>query len=556
MDPMFRSLPASWLFLLFVLHTAVWTLYGVLSNPGAIHHDMMEAYLWGHEYQLGYFKHPPFWAWLAGAWFEVFPRANWAFYLLASLNSAFALLGVWRLYGLYAKEYVKEMGVLLLLATPLYTFLALKFNANAMLLCLWPWTAYFFAKSIEQISLRAALLFGVFAAASMLSKYYSALLLASIFAASLVHPNARRYYRSLAPYLTVAVFLVLLTPHVIWTLDHGFQTVRYAQTRASFSNATVIKSIFAFIFGSIAFYSVPLLLGFASKPGSGPSPFYGRDRWRFLLIIALGPFALSVFSAIVSHIRLSTNFAIPILFLIPLVLIQYLKPDLARFHKFALIFAAGLYALALPIAVAVPYIMVLQKKPEFFAPVFEIVELSKARWAAATPAPIRTVAGSLRYGMAAAFYGDGEVKEFTSFEQSLAPWITPERIARTGLLAICLKDDGQCVERAAALMTPGSVDGARSSPSPNPLPGGERAFERLPLAGGERASQRLPLAGDSLSPRGEGRGEGVFSGPKANDATGLGVTPASRRETVTVSRHYGQAEGPPYTFELFIIPPR
>jgi hypothetical protein len=49
-------------------------LYGAISAaPAAIHNDMAEAYDWGREFQLGYFQHPPFWAWIAGLWFEVFP---------------------------------------------------------------------------------------------------------------------------------------------------------------------------------------------------------------------------------------------------------------------------------------------------------------------------------------------------------------------------------------------------------------------------------------------------------------------------------------------------
>src|ERR1700741_4975915 len=58
---------------------AVWTLTASLADgAGALHHDVVEAYAWGREFQWGYYKHPPFWSWLSGAWFLVFPRANWA----------------------------------------------------------------------------------------------------------------------------------------------------------------------------------------------------------------------------------------------------------------------------------------------------------------------------------------------------------------------------------------------------------------------------------------------------------------------------------------------
>ncbi|HKB22288.1 MAG TPA: hypothetical protein VKC99_05805, partial [Methyloceanibacter sp.] len=77
---------------LLAIFVMVWTLYGVISAaPAAIHNDMAEAYAWGREFQLGYEKHPPFWAWIAGLWFEVFPRTDWAFTLLAVLNAGLGL---------------------------------------------------------------------------------------------------------------------------------------------------------------------------------------------------------------------------------------------------------------------------------------------------------------------------------------------------------------------------------------------------------------------------------------------------------------------------------
>src|ERR1700733_10259126 len=72
-----------WLVLVIAAFMAAWTAVASITDAGAaLHHDTVEAYVWGQSFQLGYFKHPPFWAWVAGLWFSVFPRANWAAYLL------------------------------------------------------------------------------------------------------------------------------------------------------------------------------------------------------------------------------------------------------------------------------------------------------------------------------------------------------------------------------------------------------------------------------------------------------------------------------------------
>ena len=92
------------------------------------------------------------------------------------------------LIGLFTKGWERHAATLLLVATPFYTFNAYKYNANTIFISLWPWTLYFFIRSADLMSRRDALIFGVFAAACILSKYYAVLLLAtcglSLFVAS------------------------------------------------------------------------------------------------------------------------------------------------------------------------------------------------------------------------------------------------------------------------------------------------------------------------------------------------------------------------------------
>ena len=91
---------------LLLAHIIVWTSFAVLAHPGSLHHDMTEGWAWGQEFELGYVKQPPFFSWIAGVWFHIFPRQDWAFYLLSSLNAAIGLAGAWCLAGqlLDAKE--------------------------------------------------------------------------------------------------------------------------------------------------------------------------------------------------------------------------------------------------------------------------------------------------------------------------------------------------------------------------------------------------------------------------------------------------------------------
>ncbi len=452
-----------WALPLFLIHVGFWTVYGALSNPGPVHPDMLEAYLWGHEFQLGYFKHPPFWAWIAGGWFEVFPRSNWAFYLLCALNSGLAITGVWRLYGIYAPSEARRAGLLLLFATPFYTFLSLNFNANTILLSIWPWTVYAFARSIERPSLKYAALFGVCAAAGLLSKYYSVVLLLSCAIASLVHPNAKRYYRSAAPYLAVLVAALLIAPHGVWLVQNGFPTLEYAETKTAFSDQKTYFSVLTFFVGCLAFHAVVIGLVLLSRlrAEARADPVLDRTRVAFLSVLAFGPFAITMIVGLLGHVRLSTNFATAVFILVPLMLMEALRPRVSSLTVFAGRFNLLVLAAAAPIAAAAaPYIMFAQQKPIVTMPYLEAAEEAARQWSEATSSPLRTVAGTLPYSAVAAFYGKGEIKDFTDFNTRHAPWIGEERLAETGLLVICASEDAACRQTAAAYATAASRETA------------------------------------------------------------------------------------------------
>src|SRR5438309_176101 len=105
------------------------------------------------------------------------PRTDWSFYLLSAVNAGIGLVGVWFLAGRFLKDLPRLAAVIFLIFLPSYTVMATNFNANTILLSLWPWTIYFFVRSIENAGKAGAVTFGIFAAAALLSKYFSALLI-------------------------------------------------------------------------------------------------------------------------------------------------------------------------------------------------------------------------------------------------------------------------------------------------------------------------------------------------------------------------------------------
>ena len=102
---------------------AIWTLTLVLAywNAG-LHPDVLETWSVGRDWAWGNAKHPPLMGWVVHGWTLIFPKADWSFQLLATVNAAVALWSV----DLIARRFVrgdKRLIVLLLLfLLPAYDF--------------------------------------------------------------------------------------------------------------------------------------------------------------------------------------------------------------------------------------------------------------------------------------------------------------------------------------------------------------------------------------------------------------------------------------------------
>ena len=451
--------------LLLLLYAAFWTLYAVLSHwSGAVHQDMTEAYAWGREFQLGYHKHPPFWAWIAGAWFSFMPRTNWAFETLSVANATIGLWGAWRLIGCFAQGEKRVAATLLLVLTPLYSFLALKYNANSIFLSLWPWTAYFFVRSIDRGSLLDSVLFGVLAAAAVLSKYYAVVLLAGCLIAACAHPERRRYFRSALPYVALGVAALLIAPHLWWLTTSSFLPVHYVAHEMRHSFLQTLDGVWVYLGGCLAFLLFAAFLVFLARrdPLRGAvgaaRKRLGDPRVRFLAALCLSPYLLTALSGLLLRLHLDPAMSLGVLCLFPLLLIEAAGeidfPWLLRWTRRSI---GLLFAVALCAAPAAGYFAFAAGQTPAAQPIRELSEQATRSWYAVTGAPLSIVGGISPFSNGIVFYGADRSSEFTNMRFDHAPWVTPTEIARRGLLIACPQDRFDCLDRAEAFATADTV---------------------------------------------------------------------------------------------------
>ena len=451
---------------IFIAFVLVWSGYFAMSETAtAIHNDMAEAYVWGREFQLGYNQHPPFWAWLCGLWFLVFPRAGWAFGLLSTVNAAIGLLGAWALIARFAGGATRIAATALLILTPFYTFLAYKYNANSIFLSLWPWTLYFFVRSIDERRLRDALLFGLLMGLALLSKYFALELAATCLIAALQHPERRRWFAGPSPYLAAAVAALVVAPHFGWLVAHGAPPLHYLARISGRGWGETARYAAGAFFGALAqnAFALAIVLFVARmrpREIAASAGAHWRDaRFRVLTSLTIAPLILTMLAAFVLHNKVSTNMLIGTFPLAPLLAIEIVdRRGVARLATLAVKLAAALSLAALVVSPGVALARAwLSHDQNDVEPRKELAEAATQIWRAATDAPLTYVSGTARYDYGVAFYSPDHPHGFIGFDFWRNQWVTPEKLTRSGLLSVCVAEDSACLAATERLATPATT---------------------------------------------------------------------------------------------------
>ena len=437
-----------------------WATYAQVSSSAGVHIDSLEAYAWGREFRLGYYKHPPFWAWVAGLWFMVFPKTDWCFWLLSELNGALGLAGAYALMGRFCAQRTRVLCVLLLMLTPFYQFNALRFNANTVLLSIWPWTMYFFVRSIETRRVIYAIACGVLAGFALLSKYFGLVLIGSCVVASLTHHNRKSYYASAAPYISLLVAATLFAPHVFWLFRDGFQPLAYMATKIDLRDRAISNSFFQFIGASAAFFIVPLALLLLARWRDGvakpplPTPENGAS---FEKVIAFSPFILTLIAGSAGHTALAIPFGVPIFSLAALPLLRLVGPNEEKAFAYA---RRAVIALMVACAIAAPFlpgIFIGMKHKDHIRPHAEAAQAAIDLWREKTGAPLRFAGGDRMNSLSITFRSGENTSELNTFNLRWSPAATPEKLRRHGLLVLCTNEFTSCRDGVIPFLTPRST---------------------------------------------------------------------------------------------------
>ncbi len=444
---------------LLLLHVAVWTWSGTagrsnLDRAG----DMVEAYAWGQSFEWGYYKHPPLSAWIAGAWFRLVPEGHAGYALLAALNGAVGLAGVAALARRFLPARWALMAVATTALTPGFTTLAMRFNANAVLLSTWPWATYCFVRMVQGRRLADGLWCGLACALAMLGKYYSGVLLLCLLVAALATPAWRRSFATAAPWIAVGTLALALLPHADWLLQQSAGPLQYAQAAASAEPAGAAARALRFGFVQLLYVSLALLLlALTLEPGKRRRSLRAalsaclRPRLAPLWLLAAGPVVVTMLATAATGARTATVWGMPIAGGVCLLLVAHSRRAGGRIAlRRGLAALAAAWGVVLVVAPLRWEWMARQEADAVTEPRAELAETLARRWQQEFHRPLPWVSGTRVLAMSTAFYADDHPRYWSLWNAAAeTPWVDTEDVFDDGGLVVCLEEDVECQDIAA-----------------------------------------------------------------------------------------------------------
>ena len=180
------------------LHAAVWTALPTLLYPN-LPLDLIEALMYGREWQLGYDKLPPLPWWLVQVAYRLVGH-DFAYYLLAEIAVLAGLRAglCWR-RGRWSAASGALVSVLIIDGLHYLNYTAAKFNHDVVQLPFWALAGFAWHRALRERLLSDWLLLGLAVGLSLWAKYFVVVLAAPMVLFALVDRDARKVLTTPGP---------------------------------------------------------------------------------------------------------------------------------------------------------------------------------------------------------------------------------------------------------------------------------------------------------------------------------------------------------------------
>jgi hypothetical protein len=430
--------------------------------------DNAEAFAWGRQFLGGYGRHPVLTGWIAGIWYRIFPAADWTSYLLSRVMAAVALAGI---YMLARRALDARRATLVVLALMLYPlFIGAKsdrYNNYQVLLALLPWLFWAFLNAYDKCTAAWGAVLGLIGGAAAITIYSAGLGLGAVGLAAIVHPNRGRFFASPAPYVAVLVFLIVLSPHLAWLVQHDFPTLHWAGKQLG--TETEFKDTYRMIVHQTGLVAIPVLaaaltlLPWRTKPAAQRTA--RRPDAILVLVIAAVLVFLPTLVAIPLHVKLKNEWGDALFFIVPVALLALMPWLMVRRRAVARMALVAAVATVLQVTISPFYARAtFEERPDrdVFTPTSELAREVTRLWHERFSSPLPIVVATFDLAAPAAFYSPDHPRMFAdspdaprvfaSEQPEFSPWLDyPADLKRYGFVGICYAGDQDCLDNLAKL---------------------------------------------------------------------------------------------------------
>lgn len=445
-------------FIFIFFHVVAWTLAPLFARMN-LPMDSLEGIIWSQKLVFGYERAPFLNAWITALAVKLFGYTEVGIYLTSQMAVAICFIALWQLAKKILPLPYALLSILLLEGFQYYNIGAIDFNDNVLQLPLWALTALFFYKALDENKIHHWILLGVFSALAMLAKYYSGLLLISMFIFLLI-PENRYYFRQKGPYFAVGVFFILIFPHMLWLIQNNFLTVQYVFQRVGASDMPTWKDHFLnpllFLRDEVYALIVPGLLFstlyfkqsyrnskgmfFKTNPREFLLPTLTSFNRKFLIYLITGPFLLAILLSFLTGIKLHIMWGSALFSLSGILLMGMCSPPLTpqKIMRF-------LVALLLLFFIAqVGYVLSLKNAKNTSSANFPgrvMATTLTNRWHQHHHAPLAYVVGNRWLAGNMAFYSSDHPTVLLDGDFRLTPWLNHVDFKSKGVLFIWDADE-------------------------------------------------------------------------------------------------------------------
>ena len=439
-----------------LLHLAFWTLVPTLTF-GNLPLDVIELVTWGHEWQLGYFKHPPLPSWLLEGATLLFGHAEWPAYLFSQLSIVIAFWVIWRLGRKELGDVAALLAVLLTSLIYFYNFPTPEFNHNVLQIPVWALMGLVAWWAFTGDRLRDWLLLGLLVGLAVYVKYSMAVFVIVLFAFLIVEPSLRRRLLNKGLWLSALLAVIIAIPHLIWLVESDFISLAYASDRSKHLVGVVsrVAGPMAFLLTQLAHHGgliLVLLLGGAfPKRWRGTRieavSFRSDDRLfrHFILWIALVPVLLMALLSGIAGTAMRPMWATPMFSFSALAVLAYAKPAFykERFSWMAISWVVLYVGVLIAVTSMGLFGSHFNRKPlRIDWPGKEMASHFSRLWQDQVGTPFRFVGGDPWLAGNVSFYADARPSLVHLEDMAKSPWATRAEVDCSGVLILWSQKDG------------------------------------------------------------------------------------------------------------------